>query len=474
MCRRHIISQSRKIADHLVKVRNENRRILRTSASAAVDARFGTSLLKYALDQVELADHMGYDYVWATEHHFMEEYAHSSAPEIFLAACAARTKNVSIGHGIVQMPPYINPPARVAERIATLDLISDGRCDFGTGEGATEVELGGFNVSQEEKREQWLEGLRVVARMMVEEPFAGFEGKFVKAPARNVVPKPLQRPHPPLWLACSRRETILLAARLGIGALTFAFVSPEESRQWVNDYYETLENECEPVGYAINPQIAMACPFLCDRNEKMVREIAHENHGFFMYGLGHYAFFGQHEPGKTNLWESYKNQDATKIVSTIRSRRAQRQNCIGTPEQIRDTLRGFEESGVDQVLFLSQAGNISHELLMSSIDLFGREVLPEVKERDRKCARQKAAVVEGLTRKLLKRKADASTSKRSADHRSRRWTSLIRGRPHGTMHSKHVFASLEQFRKRRRGTDQRRPAQLRLFEHFRGGVKSEP
>jgi alkanesulfonate monooxygenase SsuD/methylene tetrahydromethanopterin reductase-like flavin-dependent oxidoreductase (luciferase family) len=361
------------------------------------------ALLKNALDQVELADHMGYDYIWATEHHFMEEYAHSSAPEIFLAACAARTKNVRLGHGIVQMPPYINPPARIAERIATLDLISDGRCDFGTGEGATEVELGGFNVPQEQKREQWLEGLRVAVRMMVEEPFTGFEGKFVKAPARNVVPKPLQRPHPPLWLACSRRETILLAARLGIGALTFSFVSPEESRQWVNDYYATLENECEPIGYAINPQIAMACPFLCDRDEKLVREMAHEHHGFFMYGLGHYAFFGQHEPGKTNLWENYKNQTAPiKIDDPLASGHVR--NCVGTPEQIRDALRGFEESGVDQVLFLSQAGNIPHELLMSSIDLFGREVLPEVKERDRKCARQKSELVERLNEKLLKRK----------------------------------------------------------------------
>ena len=362
------------------------------------------ALLKNALDQVELADHIGYDYIWATEHHFMEEYAHSSAPEIFLAACAARTRNVRLGHGIVQMPPYINPPARIAERIATLDLISDGRCDFGTGEGATEVELGGFNVPQEQKREQWLEGLRIAVRMMVEEPFTGFDGKFVKAPARNVVPKPLQRPHPPLWLACSRRETILLAARLGIGALTFSFVSPEESRQWVHDYYATLENECEPVGYAINPQIAMACPFLCDRDEKLVREMAHEHHGFFMYGLGHYAFFGQHEPGKTNLWENYKNQKAPIEIDDPLASGSGARNCVGTPEQIRDTLRGFEESGVDQVLFLSQAGKIPHELLMSSIDLFGREVLPEVKERELKRARQKSDLVERLNEKLLKRK----------------------------------------------------------------------
>ena len=362
-------------------------------------------LFKDSLEQVELADRTGYDYIWATEHHFLEEYAHSSAPEIFLAACAARTKNVRIGHGIVQMPSYINPPARVAERIATLDLVSDGRCEFGTGEGATEVELGGYNVAQEDKRAMWLEGLQAATRMMVEEPFMGFEGRFVKAPVRNVVPKPLQKPHPPLWLACSRRETILLAARLGLGALTFAFVSPEESRQWVNDYYTTLENECEPVGYAINPNIAMACPFLCDRDEGLVRGMAREHHGFFMYGLGHYAFFGQHEPGKTNLWDSYKTQTAKPVIDDPLASGSQTQNCVGTPDQIRAALQGFEDSGVDQVLFLSQAGKIPHELLCSSIELFGREVMPELKERDQRRAHEKAALVQRLSEKAMKRKA---------------------------------------------------------------------
>jgi len=353
---------------------------------------------------VELADRVGFDYVWATEHHFLEEYAHSSAPEIFLAACAARTKNVRLGHGIVQMAPQINHPARVAERIATLDLLSDGRCDFGTGEGATEVELGGFNVAQDEKRAQWLEGLQACVRMLVEEPFTGFTGKYLDAASRNVVPKPLQKPHPPLWLACSRRETILLAARLGLGALTFAFVSPEESRQWVHDYYTTLENECEPVGFAINPQIAMVCPFLCDRDEQLVRDMARENHGFFLYGLGHYAFFGEHEPARTNIWDNYKNQPAKVKIDDPLAAGSQAQTCVGTPAQIREALSGFEESGVDQVLFLSQAGKIPHELLSSSIDLFGQEVLPEIKERDHKRTRDKSALVERLSEKAMKRK----------------------------------------------------------------------
>src|SRR5919205_4064521 len=121
-------------------------------------------LIANALDQVELADRLGIDYVWEVEHHFLEEYSHSSAPEIFLAAVAARTERIRLGHGIVQTPPPFNHPARVAERIATLDLVSDGRVDFGTGESSSEAELGGFLIPREEKRDQWTEAMDAITR----------------------------------------------------------------------------------------------------------------------------------------------------------------------------------------------------------------------------------------------------------------------------------------------------------------------
>jgi len=342
-------------------------------------------LLKNALEQVELSDRGGYDYIWATEHHFLEEYAHSSAPEVFLAACTQRTKNVRIGHGIVQMPPNINHPARVAERVATLDLISDGRVEYGAGAGATETELGGFHVPQSVKKDMMLEGLRAVVRMFTEDPFGGFEGQYVKVPARNVVPKPLQKPHPPLWLACSNRTSILQAARLGVGALTFSFVSPEEANQWVKDYYAAFEHESVPVGAAVNPNFAITCPFLCDRDEKRMAELGAESYGFFIYGLGHYSFFGDHEPGVSDIWDEFKNhpKEFTPPEGRI-------QDCVGTPEMIRKRLREFEDVGIDQVICLSQAGKIPHELLCSSIELFTKEVLPEFKERDQRCARQRA------------------------------------------------------------------------------------
>src|SRR5436309_2499829 len=127
-------------------------------------------LLKDALEQVEIADRVGIDYVWEVEHHFLEEYSHSSAPEVFLAAASQRTSRIRLGHGIVQLPLNFNHTARIAERIATLDLISDGRCDFGTGEASSEAELGGFLIDRATKRAQWEEALDAVTRMFVEEP----------------------------------------------------------------------------------------------------------------------------------------------------------------------------------------------------------------------------------------------------------------------------------------------------------------
>jgi alkanesulfonate monooxygenase SsuD/methylene tetrahydromethanopterin reductase-like flavin-dependent oxidoreductase (luciferase family) len=356
-------------------------------------------LFKNALEQVELCDRGGYDYVWATEHHFLEEYAHSSAPEVFLAACSQRTRNVRLGHGIVHMPPHINHPARVAERIATLDLVSDGRVDFGAGAGASETELAGFNVAQSEKKDMMLEGFRIAIRMLVEDPFTGADGRYIQVPSRNVVPKPVQKPHPPLWMACSRRESILQAARLGVGALTFSFVDPGQAQQWVKDYYKTLEEECEPIGYAINPQVAVTCPFLCDRDAKHLELVGMENYGFFIYGLGHYSFFGAHRPGETDIWDEYKTNPHEFAPPDGRI-----QDAVGTPEMLRTRLREFEDVGIDQVVCLSQAGKIPHELLCSSIELFTKEVLPEFKDREQKREKEKAAQVARLSEIVMPRK----------------------------------------------------------------------
>ncbi len=153
-------------------------------------------LFQDGLDEVEAADKAGFSTVWLTEHHFLEEYCHSTAPEIFLAAASQRTKDIRLGFGIMHLPPAVNHPARVAERVATLDLISNGRVEFGTGESSSVGELGGFGIDPADKRSMWEEALDVSIRCMIEEPFTGFKGQHIEMPPRNVVPKPLQKPHP--------------------------------------------------------------------------------------------------------------------------------------------------------------------------------------------------------------------------------------------------------------------------------------
>ena len=330
-------------------------------------------LFKDALDQVELADRLGIDYAWEVEHHFLEEYSHSSAPEVFLAACSQRTSRIRLGHGITLMPPGFNHPARVAERVSTLDLISDGRVDWGTGEASSRLELEGFNIDPDQKRDMWEETVRETARMMVAEPYPGFEGRFFSMPHRNVVPKPLQKPHPPIWVACSNRETIKLAARLGIGALTFAFVGAEEAKHWVSEYYETFKSECEPIGRAVNPNIAMVTGFMCHPDSDTAVERGLPGFQFFGHGLSHYYATGTHVPGRFDVWEDYQANGRKPLAPT---------GCIGNPDQVRQTLLDYENAGVDQVVFIQQSGRNSHEDICDSLELFAADVLPEFKERE--------------------------------------------------------------------------------------------
>jgi alkanesulfonate monooxygenase SsuD/methylene tetrahydromethanopterin reductase-like flavin-dependent oxidoreductase (luciferase family) len=354
-------------------------------------------LIRDALDQVELADRLGIDYAWEVEHHFLEEYSHSSAPEVFLAACSQRTKTIRLGHGIVLLPPGYNAPARIAERVATLDLVSNGRVDFGTGESSSLAELGGFGVPVLEKREQWREAIEQIANMMVMDPYPGFKGKYFSMPCRNVVPKPVQKPHPPIWVACSNRDTIHLAARLGIGALTFAFVDPEEAKKWVGEYYEILEKECIPVGHAINPNIAMVTGFSCHQDEDEARRRGEDGFRFFGYGLGHHYIFGVHKPGRTDIWRNFEAaRDALPSAGANRG--------IGTPDQLREHLRAFEGTGVDQVIFIQQGGRNRHEHICESLELFATEVMPEFKERDIEQQRAKSERLEPHIERALQRK----------------------------------------------------------------------
>jgi alkanesulfonate monooxygenase SsuD/methylene tetrahydromethanopterin reductase-like flavin-dependent oxidoreductase (luciferase family) len=379
-------------------------------------------LLHDALDQVELADRVGFDYVWEVEHHFLEEYSHSSAPEVFLAAASQRTKRIRLGHGIVQLPPAVNHPARVAERIATLDLISGGRVDFGTGESSSAAELGGFRVDRRHKREMWHDSLDAVTRMFVEEPFAGWNSQYVSMPPRNVVPKPLQKPHPPLWVACSRRETIHLAARCGIGALSFSFIEPEDAGKWVADYEAILSSpECVPAGFAVNPNLTVVLPMMCAPEEELAIERGIDGAHFFGFSLLHYYGLSPHHPGVSNVWDEFTSRrgesgfareiiradQAPLGVQIMQQGVGSLRGAIGTPAQIADLVRRYEAVGVDQLVFVLQAGRNRHEDICESLELFGSEVLPQFAERAEQHERDKAARLEGAIEAALARREPA-------------------------------------------------------------------
>src|SRR4051812_25040605 len=381
-------------------------------------------LIADALEQVELADRVGFDFVWEVEHHFLEEYSHSSASDVFLAAASQRAPNIRLGFGILPLPPGYQHPARVAETVAMLDLVSGGRVEFGTGETSSGAELAGFGVDRETKRDQWDEALDVVTRMMVEEPFGGWNGRFFSMPPRNVVPKPVQRPHPPLWVACSRRETIRLAAEKGIGALSFSFIEPEDAREWVDEYYGIIASEkCVPGGFAVNPNLAVVLPAMVARDEADAIERGIDGGHFFGFSLAHYYVFGDHKPGRTDIWEDFQKRRgemgfSREIIRAGGDRLGVKileegfgslRGAVGTPAQVRDLVARYEKAGVDQLIFVMQAGKNRHEHIMESIELLGTEVIGEFRDRAGEHERAKAERMRGAVEAAMARRAPART-----------------------------------------------------------------
>ena len=344
-------------------------------------------LLQHALDQVELADRLGYDYAWEVEHHFMEEYSHSSAPEVFLAAASQRTSRIRLGHGIVQLTT--NHPARVAERVSTLDLISGGRVELGLGEGSSVTELHPFDRRFRDKRAIWEDGVRCLMPMFGDEG-AEYHGEWFDFPLRNVLPKPRQKPHPPLWVACSQMETIRMAGTRGMGALGFQFVSAEAAQAWVHAYYNAYTKRYDPLtDYQPNPAVAVVSQFMCAPTDEEAEAMA-EGSSFFQFALGFYNSHGPVEPGSVDLWQEF-----LQFKETPKGQALKVGGLIGSPDTIRDRLRRFEESHVDQVILLNQAGKNTHEDICSSLELFAAEVMPEFHDREPEHQAWKRSVLAG-------------------------------------------------------------------------------
>jgi alkanesulfonate monooxygenase SsuD/methylene tetrahydromethanopterin reductase-like flavin-dependent oxidoreductase (luciferase family) len=198
-------------------------------------------------------------------------------------------------------------------------------------------------------------------------------------PCRNVLPKPVQNPHPPMWMACTNRDTIRVAASHGLGALAFSFLNPEEAHKWAEIYYGIIKSEaCVPLGHSVNPNIAMVSSFSLHHDRAEAIRRGHEGFEFFGYALNALV---AHDtvPGRTNLWGEYLEKRGDRTAEMMEAARNGGANSggIGTPEDMRTHLRAMQEAGVDQVIFLQQAGRNEHRYICQSLELFAREVMPD-------------------------------------------------------------------------------------------------
>jgi alkanesulfonate monooxygenase SsuD/methylene tetrahydromethanopterin reductase-like flavin-dependent oxidoreductase (luciferase family) len=337
-----------------------------------------------AIEQSILADRLGFHSVWAVEHHFLVEYSHCSAPEIFLTAVAASTERIRVGHGVVLLPTPFNHPARVAERTAALDIVSKGRLEVGTGRSITEAELGGFDIDPVDSRPMWEESVRLLPKMWTQEVFEGFDGKYVKMPPRPIVPKPVQKPHPPMWMACTQPDSFRVAAELGLGALAFGFGPLSRVEEWYRIYREAEASCTDPVGEFANHRFAPAALTYCGESDEESVESGTEPSAFFAASLAQLfaPWIGKEVQGYEYYTDLKRVQEISGVLEHLPSPvEMQREGytLMGAPGTCLRTLRRYFEMGADLVLCLVQAGHLPHEKIMASLERLGAEVLPEVR-----------------------------------------------------------------------------------------------
>jgi alkanesulfonate monooxygenase SsuD/methylene tetrahydromethanopterin reductase-like flavin-dependent oxidoreductase (luciferase family) len=372
------------------------------------------------LDQIVFAEKMGFEYVWMVEHHFTSAGSHMSAPEVFYGAVSQRTTKIRLGHGVVLLPHQFNPPVRVAERIAALDLLSNGRVEFGTGRSTLFEQLG-MGVDPSESREQWEIALREIPKMWKKGPYAGWDGPYFKVPkGMNIVPKPLQDPHPRMWMAAAQPQSFDVAADLGLGVLAFAVGVPDRLTPHIARYKERVQNPANPASTLINNQVAAFVPTLCGRDDRATRdligraykstfdrrqalsaggnsdplaEVPNAQYGqslntFYLDLAKQYEELGKPFPESLQYY-----LHISKAGKQMHEKRAKLQELEiddiidagivlgGDSASVRRGLERWEATGIDQIMIQPDWGGITHEQIMESYRLFGEEIIPHYAER---------------------------------------------------------------------------------------------
>ncbi len=336
-------------------------------------------IFRQVIDQVRLAEEVGFKYVWLTEHHFLQEFSHCSAPEVMLGALSQVTTTMRLGHGVVLTPPGYNHPARVAERVATLDCISNGRLELGTGRSTTPTELEGFEIDANYSREMWFEGLQAIVKLLTTEN-ASLDGEYVSMPGRTVVPRCVQKPHPPLWMAGTSPTTTQRAAEAGLGVLFFAIgITPESLVESVEIYRNGIVN-ANPIGFEVNNRLAGFCNALCLESDSEARDLGGQaSLSYVLKGMSYSRWPKDQTPPRNY---EYTVQSAWEGEQYLRHLGPEGMidngfTMAGNPDQCDTLCRRFADVGVDQLILHMQTWDIPHDKIMESIRTFGKYVIPE-------------------------------------------------------------------------------------------------
>ena len=340
------------------------------------------------------ADRAGFDTFWAPEHHCLEEYSHCSASHLMCLAVGMKTERIRLVTGIFNLCPEINHPVRVAEQIALVDVLTHGRVELGTGRGSGSTEVNTFGYSNEQTRDAWAEAIRAIPQMWTRDLFS-WQGKHFSVPERCILPKPVQDPHPPLWVTASNPSTVELAAKLGLGVAMFSFSDPANLKPLVEIYKQNI-GRAEPVGEFVNDKIMAIAPMLCLPDGDEAR-------GYYAGGnpndvAGHFAVYFDTIPHfAERLKDVPRPIPQTRLRELIQEAYAdpelrgpvpegpmdpenllQNGVCVGDPDQVERTVARYRDIGLDQLVFIQGVGWATpHEKTLESIDLIAERVLPK-------------------------------------------------------------------------------------------------
>jgi alkanesulfonate monooxygenase SsuD/methylene tetrahydromethanopterin reductase-like flavin-dependent oxidoreductase (luciferase family) len=336
-----------------------------------------------SLEQLRVAEQSGFTHAWAVEHHFREEFSHLGAPEIWLAAAAQLTERIRLGSGITLLPFAFNHPVRVAERVGALDILSHGRFDFGTGRSIAEHELGGFGIDPGDTRGMWAESVEFLQKLWTAgDDEVEFHGKYLDLPPRKVFPRPVQAPHPPMWMAATSPPSYTLAGEYGLGVLAFGMaVDRHAMGRRLAEWRAAMADTTRPVSMK-NEQAAVFMMCFCAPTDAEAKEVCEQ--AFVRYldvTIDHFLRWGE----KRELPPGYEWYARALTQDSVRSGKMKFDYLlengmvlVGSPDTIIETVQGFREAGATQMLIATQLGDISHDRVLDSIRLFGKEVIPVV------------------------------------------------------------------------------------------------